>query len=145
MDSVINIWSLLDDIISCYGREIKTKLAKLGLTITDYKILYMVNHKEMPMKCISDNLSLAKGWVTDIIDNLENKNLIMRIHNADDRRVIKIRITDDGIKKYNETKQFIKEIIKDSIEDLNENEIKSFEDILNKIDNKMKKQAIKKI
>ncbi len=145
MDSVINIWSLLDDIISCYGKEIKTKLAKLGLTITDYKILYMVNHKEMPMKCISDNLSLAKGWVTDIIDNLENKNLIMRIHNADDRRVIKIRITDDGIKKYNETKQFIKEIIKESIEDLNENEIKSFEDILNKIDNKMKKQAIKKI
>ena len=105
----------------------------------------MVNHKEMPMKCISDNLSLAKGWVTDIIDNLESKNLIMRIHNADDRRVIKIRITDDGIKKYNETKQFIKEIIKESIEDLNENEIKSFEDILNKIDNKMKKQAIKKI
>ncbi len=145
MDSVINIWSLLDDIISCYGKEIKTKLAKLGLTITDYKILYMVNHKEMPMKCISDNLSLAKGWVTDIIDNLESKNLIMRIHNADDRRVIKIRITDDGIKKYNETKQFIKEIIKESIEDLNENEIKSFEDILNKIDNKMKKQAIKKI
>ena len=138
MDDVINMWSLLDDIIAGYGKDIKNKLSKIGLTITDYKILYMVKDSEKSMKCIADNLSLAKGWVTDIIDNLEEKNLIVRIHNKDDRRVIKIKITDNGMKRYNEMRQFIKDTIEYSLKELDPAEIKSFENILNKLNNKMK-------
>ncbi len=143
MDDVINIWSLLDEIIANYGKEIKNKLSKIDLNITDYKILYIVKDGEKSMKCISDRLSLAKGWVTDIIDNLEKKNLVIRIHNEDDRRVIKIRITDKGMKMYDEMRQFIKDTIKESLKNLDNNEIKSFENILNKINNKMNEEIEK--
>lgn len=143
MDDVINIWSLLDEIIANYGKEIKNKLSKIDLNITDYKILYIIKDGEKSMKCISDRLSLAKGWVTDIIDNLEKKNLVIRIHNEDDRRVIKIRITDKGMKMYDEMRQFIKDTIKESLKGLNNDEIKSFENILNKINNKMNEEVEK--
>ncbi len=141
MDDVINIWSLLDDVIAGYRRELKNKLSKIDLSITDYKVLYMVKDTEKPMKCIADSLSLAKGWVTDIIDNLEEKNLIMRVHNEDDRRVIMIKITDKGMKRYNEMRQFIKDTIENSLKELDPAEIKSFENILNKLSNKMKNQV----
>jgi len=137
MDDIIDIWSLLDELIANYGKKIKNKLSKIDLNITDYKILYIVKDCEKSMKCISDRLSLAKGWVTDIIDNLEKKNLVIRIHNEDDRRVIKIRITDKGMKMYDEMRQFIKETIKESLKNLDNDEIKSFENILNKINDKM--------
>lgn len=143
MDDIINIWSLLDELIANYGKEIKNKLSKIDLNITDYKILYIVKDCEKSMKCISDRLSLAKGWVTDIIDNLEKKNLVVRIHNEDDRRVIKIRITDKGMKMYDEMRQFIKDTIKESLKNLDNSEIKSFENILNKINNKMNEDVKK--
>jgi DNA-binding MarR family transcriptional regulator len=90
------------------------------------------------MKYLADTLSLAKGWVTDITDGLESKNLVKRVHSSQDRRVINIEITEEGLKTYHKIEEIIKGIIHDSISSLPEDDINQLAIILEKINVKLK-------
>jgi DNA-binding MarR family transcriptional regulator len=138
MEKTITIWSLLDSILSEYGSRIKENLSKFSLSMTDYKILYLVSSEPRNMKYLADTLSLAKGWVTDITDGLESKNLIKRIHSSDDRRVINIQITAGGLKTYGEIQDMIKSIIGDSISSLPQDDVDRLCNILEKMNLKLK-------
>lgn len=137
MDEIIDMWSLLDSILGKYGIRIRGKLSDLNITVSEYKIMYLIHDNIRPMKYISDKLSLAKGWVTDIIDALENKGMVERVRSSEDRRIINIKITEEGNKKYIEIQSIIKNIIKSSIAGLDSEEIVSVIRILNKIDKSM--------
>ncbi|EQB72997.1 MAG: MarR family transcriptional regulator [Ferroplasma sp. Type II] len=138
MDKTLTIWSLLDSILSEYGARIKDSLSDLSLSLTDSKILRLVSSEPKNMKYLADTLSLAKGWVTDITDGLESKNLVKRVHSSQDRRVINIEITEEGLKTYHKIEQIIKGIIYDSISSLPEDDINQLATILEKINMKLK-------
>ncbi|MCL4311163.1 MAG: MarR family winged helix-turn-helix transcriptional regulator [Candidatus Thermoplasmatota archaeon] len=138
MDKTLTIWSLLDSILSEYGVRIKDSLSDLSLSLTDSKILRLVSSEPKNMKYLADTLSLAKGWVTDITDGLESKNLVKRVHSSQDRRVINIEITEEGLKTYHKIEEIIKGIIHDSISSLPEDDINQLAIILEKINVKLK-------
>jgi len=138
MDNAIKIWSLLGSVLGEYAARIKPELSSLSLTMVDYKILHIVYSEPKNMKYLADTLSLAKGWVTDITDGLEEKNLVTRVHSIEDRRVINIEITPDGIKIYNQIKEKITTIINDSISSLPVDDIDRLSDILEKMNINLK-------
>jgi MarR family 2-MHQ and catechol resistance regulon transcriptional repressor len=138
MDKTLTIWSLLDNILSEYGARIKYSLSDLSLSLTDSRILRLVSSEPKNMKYLADRLSLAKGWVTDITDGLESKNLVKRVHSSQDRRVINIEITEEGLKTYHKIEEMIKGIIHDSISSLPEDDINQLATILEKINIKLK-------
>ncbi|MEM0140004.1 MAG: MarR family transcriptional regulator [Ferroplasma sp.] len=138
MDKIINIWSLFDSVLNKYGERIHEELSGLDISMNEYKVLYIVHDKTVPMKYIAERLALAKGWITDIIDIMEAKGMVIRSRSVEDRRIINIEITEEGKKKYAEILSIIKNIIKKSLTGLNESEIKSLSDILLKIDNVLK-------
>ena len=133
MERTITIWSMLDSILTEYSYRIKEKIGEYSLTRTDYKLLYLVSAEPRNMKYLADELSLAKGWVTDITDGLEDRNLVKRIHSNDDRRVINIQITDKGLKMFNEIQSIIKKIINESISSLPDVDVEQLCNILEKI------------
>ncbi len=140
----MEIWSLLDDIISKNGKQIKDSLNKMDLTITDYKVMRMVRKNDEPMKNIASELALANGWVTDIVDRLEKKGYLIRIHDEGDRRIVKVSLTPSGRDVSNKIKEFIKNTIENSLKNLNNDEIDSFKKILSKINNKISNEGIEK-
>ncbi|WMT51480.1 MAG: MarR family transcriptional regulator [Ferroplasma sp.] len=144
MERTITIWSLLDSILTEYGSRIKDKIGEYSLTRTDYKLLYLVSNEPRNMKYLADELSLAKGWVTDITDGLEQMGLVRRIHSNDDRRVINIQITDKGLKVFNEIQCIIKTIINDSVSSLPPEDVEQLCNILEKIDINLKSTNNKK-
>lgn len=133
MDNVIKIWSLLGSVLGEYATWIKPQLSSLSLTMVDYKILHIVHSEPRNMKYLSDTLSLAKGWVTDITDGLEEKKLVTRVHSSQDRRVINIEITPEGLKIYNEIEEKITTIINESISSLPADDIDRLSSILEKM------------
>ena len=133
MERTITIWSMLDSILTEYSYRIKEKIGEYSLTRTDYKLLYLVSAEPRNMKYLADELSLAKGWVTDITDGLEDRNLVKRIHSNDDRRVINIQITDKGLKMFNEIQSIIKKIINESISSLPDVDVEQLCNIIEKI------------
>ena len=144
MERTITIWSLLDSVLTEYGSRIKDKIGEYSLTKTDYKLLYLVSSEPRNMKYLADELSLAKGWVTDITDGLEQRSLVKRIHSNDDRRVINIQITGKGMEVFNEIQGIIKKIINESISSLPPEDVEQLCNILEKIDINLKSTNNKK-
>jgi DNA-binding MarR family transcriptional regulator len=144
MERTITIWSMLDSILTEYGSRIKDKIGEYSLTKTDYKLLYLVSSEPRNMKYLADELSLAKGWVTDITDGLEQRSLVKRIHSNDDRRVINIQITGNGLEVFNEIQGIIKKIINESISSLPPEDVEQLCNILEKIDINLKSTNNKK-
>ncbi|KJE48886.1 MULTISPECIES: MarR family winged helix-turn-helix transcriptional regulator [Acidiplasma] len=143
MDDTLEIWEYLDKILGCYIKKIKLRLEKDGLTITDYKIIYLLTKGQQPMKNIAGELSLANGWVTDIVDRLERKNLLLRKHDMNDRRIVNVELTKEGRNYYEELGLFIKNIISESLKNLNKDEIENFKLILNKISDAIGTELLK--
>src|SRR5262249_379352 len=48
------------------------------------------------MRQLAEFLTVAVNSVTSIVDNLERKGLVRRQRSADDRRVIRVELTDAG-------------------------------------------------
>ena len=144
MERTITIWSMLDSILTEYGSRIKDKIGEYSLTKTDYKLLYLVSSEPRNMKYLADELSLAKGWVTDITDGLEQRSFVKRIHSNDDRRVINIQITGKGLEVFNEIQGIIKKIINESISSLPHEDVEQLCNILEKIDINLKSTNNKK-
>ncbi|MCR9192016.1 MAG: MarR family transcriptional regulator [Gammaproteobacteria bacterium] len=68
-----------------------------GITVPQLVCLYEIYEKGvMTLSVLSKHVHLACSTLVGIIDRLEEKGLLMRTRNTEDRRVIFIEITDKG-------------------------------------------------
>ncbi|WP_019832878.1 MarR family winged helix-turn-helix transcriptional regulator [Sphingomonas sp. PR090111-T3T-6A] len=69
----------------------------LGLALSQWLTLKLINIGTI--SCIGDinrELGLTTGASTRLVDQLENRNLIVRRRGGADRRVVEIMLTDEG-------------------------------------------------
>jgi DNA-binding MarR family transcriptional regulator len=62
---------------------------------------------ELTMGELADNLLLSVSSATVIADKLEEKGLVFRRRSLDDRRVVRVGLTGDGAKSYDEFHQML--------------------------------------
>ena len=83
---------------------------KLGITRVQIMTLRFVNfNDECKTSDIAEYLCVSRPDATRIIDTLVNKGFIKRVYDKKDRRVIRLTITDEGKKAFEDIK---KELIK---------------------------------
>jgi DNA-binding MarR family transcriptional regulator len=76
-------------------------LDELDLTYPQYLVMLVLwDHDEISVKEIGDILYLDSGTLTPLLKKLEIKNLVVRIRNKNDERVVKISITEKAKKLY---------------------------------------------
>ena len=77
---------------------LKAELAQFDVTPVQYGILKCLwdNDSQTP-KQISTVLSLDGSTITGILDRMVNKELVVRIASMEDRRTIKIELTNQGL------------------------------------------------
>src|SRR5947207_9914494 len=71
-----------------------------GLTGTQYNVLRILRGAEpngLPCKGISDRMISHDPDMTRLLDRMEKRGLISRERQSDDRRVVKTRITAQGL------------------------------------------------
>lgn len=88
----------------------KASLAKFDVTPVQYSILSCL-WKESPQtpKQIAAFLELDGSTITGLLDRMEDKGLITRNPNPDDRRTLKVIITGQGLKLQKSIDEVIKE------------------------------------
>ncbi|HPZ09774.1 MAG TPA: MarR family transcriptional regulator [Candidatus Eremiobacteraeota bacterium] len=86
----------------------------------------MERNHGLKMKEIAETLSIAPSGATYIIDQLIKDNLVERYRVSEDRRVVYIRITEEGQKQIDEFKKAKRDVWKNIIEDLEERELIEF-------------------
>ena len=79
---------------------------KLGITRVQIMTLRFVSfNNECKTSDIADCLAVSRPDATRIVDTLVNKGFIKRVYDKNDRRVIRLKITKEGKKAFEDIKK----------------------------------------
>ncbi|MFS7259993.1 MarR family winged helix-turn-helix transcriptional regulator [Carnobacterium divergens] len=97
---------------------------------------------------VARKLSITVGTLTVAVNNLVKKGYVERIRSENDRRVVKLGLTKRGRLLYRLHDKFHKEMVKETVEGMNQEEIEilikglgNLHGFLDKTKNKLKEQG----
>lgn len=73
-------------------------LERFGINGPEYSIIRNLGHEELTLSELSLRLLKVNSNITLMVDRLEAKGLAKRIPDQRDRRVIRVRLTEQGLK-----------------------------------------------
>jgi DNA-binding MarR family transcriptional regulator len=118
---VENIFTIHPLISKTLGREIKAKLNLSPGVLLLVKLLY--KHEFLSMKEIGNKLMVPKSNATVLVDKLIAENMVERFYDESDRRVVNIRLTEEGKAYYQMIKQTLGQELRIRIQTLDEKKI----------------------
>lgn len=79
------------------GEFSRQQVKAYNLNITEFAVLELLYHKgDQPIQMIGKKILIASSSITYVVDKLEKKGYVQRIHCPSDRRVIYASLTDEG-------------------------------------------------
>ena len=126
--ALLNIIYTANWITSCQNESFKD----FGISQQQYNILRILRGAKEPLKVqtIKDRMLERSPNATRLMDKLCAKDLIKRLPSEQDRRVVKIEITKQGLDLLNTIPS---DLNKELIQNLNEEEAKQLSDLLDKM------------
>lgn len=90
--------------------------------------------QERNMSDTARNLKITSGTLTTAIDNLIKKGYVQRKRSVEDRRVVKIKLTDKGVEAFKVHEEFHIDLVASALHELNEEEENLLAKVLSNID-----------
>ena len=76
-------------------------LSKVGaasdLSLTQLRVLAILRDRRLRMTALADYLGLDKSTMTGLVGRAEQRGLLVRAPNADDKRAVDVLLTDGGV------------------------------------------------
>lgn len=123
-----------DDIITEIERELRylcTTIKQKGREIlTDFSITppqfealqYLINHEDITIGELSNKMFLACSTVTDLVDRMEKNQLVKRIRDEKDRRVVRLQVLERGHELINEVLHARRNYLADVLKEVGDKE-----------------------
>ncbi|ADV66565.1 MarR family winged helix-turn-helix transcriptional regulator [Deinococcus maricopensis] len=93
----VHLWLTLDRVYTILSRRIAGKLAEVGLTSPQYRVLRLLSdHGPLSPNTLAERLGVTPGNLTGILDRLESAGHLHRTREAGDRRSVRVQITPQG-------------------------------------------------
>jgi len=94
--------------LRCAGSE---RMLRAGVSMTNLHLLSMIErHGELTMSRVADLLDVSLSNATGLVDRIEERGLVERVRDPDDRRVVRVRLTESGVRQLREV-----DLIKDDM------------------------------
>ena len=94
---------LLAECLQGFERLSGESVRKCGLTAPQFDIIATLgNTPGMSYKDLGERTLITKGTMTGVIERLEQKGLVLRTRNADDKRSFFVQLTSEGEAVFNE-------------------------------------------
>ena len=137
-DNSIKIWRAFVETWKLWKRSVDSNFSSVNLDSTSYSVLRNLSENgPTTMVRMAALTNVTQGWITGIIDNLEEQGLVVRRRSKEDRRKIDLVITDSGIKRFKEARKlhldFIEQCLSGIDDSSGENLLKSLETLKNSI------------
>jgi DNA-binding MarR family transcriptional regulator len=106
--TVSSLWRSLMEL----NRQVKQMIQQMSIetriSCSSVSLIFRLEHvPSMKMNDIADYLSITVGAATSLVDKLESQGLIERIRSSEDRRIINVGLTAQGMEMLLDTrKQF---------------------------------------
>lgn len=130
----------IDYIIKKKGREI---LKDYDITGPQFNALqHLIKEGNLTVGELSKKMALSYSTITDLIDRMEKNNLVMRIKDEKDRRMVRIKVLDKGFeilqKVLNKRIEYLANKLKSFTEDEKELLVKSLEKLFSAMETNLK-------
>lgn len=107
---------------------------KFNIPHSHIKVLfYLVHNGPLPISKMAKELCISKPNMTPVIDKLVEDGLVTRDYDPTDRRVILIQATPKAIEVLKEGKEYIKEVIKEKLSPLSDEDISNLSSSLDSL------------
>jgi len=124
---------LINKLAQTIGREIDRRMVDLGLTDAQWKPLLLLQQGACTTAAdISRIACHDNGAVTRLLDRLETKGLVRRLRSAEDRRIIKLELTEEGKRIAAEVPKIITHLNNQVLTGFSQDEFLQFRDLLNR-------------
>ena len=125
------------NILNCRLKKYLAEVFKkngVNLTAEQYLVMDTLwNEGTLTQQAIAFIIQKDKNSVTQFIDNLEKKGLVMRSVAKEDRRVNNIVVTAEGMVLKDSTKQLAINAMKEMLEGISEDDLQNFVSVLKKV------------
>ncbi|WP_078545249.1 MarR family winged helix-turn-helix transcriptional regulator [Litchfieldia alkalitelluris] len=123
-------------IIKQKGREI---LSNYTITTPQFIALqWLLEDGDMTIGELSNKMFLACSTTTDLVDRMEKSNLVMRVKDPNDRRVVRIHLLEEGERIIEEVIKKRQNYLSDVLSDFSAEDTQVFEKYLSKLHREMK-------
>lgn len=113
---------------------------KFNVPHSHIKVLfYLIHHGPISISKMAKELCISKPNMTPVIDKLVEDGLVTRDYNPTDRRVILIQATPKALEVLKEGKEYIKEVIREKISPLSDEDISNLSSSLDTLLNVINK------
>ncbi|MCY1152316.1 MAG: MarR family transcriptional regulator [Sphaerochaetaceae bacterium] len=125
----------MNRMMSCFIKNVKTPISQqLNLNASQIQvILLLMKYKNQKMSDLTKHTNVVKSSMTNIIDSLEALQLVKRIRNKDDRRIVFVGLTDKGEDLANNLRKAIFHLFEQKLSYISTNERQEFIESINKI------------
>jgi DNA-binding MarR family transcriptional regulator len=122
------------DVISAHFQAINAAGVSGELSLQELKIVdYLGQRESCIMREMAEHSQVAVSTMTGIIDKLEGKDLVKRERNDEDRRIVRVQLTNKGQKVYQSNVENYLELSRRMLESLDKDEQDIYLEITRKI------------
>lgn len=119
--------------------DIEEKCLRVGdfydLSISEMHVIDSIGmNKERTMSDTAKDLKVTSGTLTTAVDNLIKKGYVERRRSVEDRRVVKIKLTEKGVDAFKLHEDFHKDLVISALQELDSNEEEVLIKVLSNID-----------
>lgn len=130
------------DINEIEQKAIRKNKAYSNMTTNDMHVIEAIGvGTGKNMSAIAKTLNVTMGTLTISVNALVKKGYVDRVRSEEDRRVVLVSLTPQGVKAYNHHKKFHDEMIQAVTENLDEKEQEVLQKALEKLNNFFKEQT----
>lgn len=118
-------------IIKEQGRQI---LSNYTITPPQFIALqWLFEHGDMTIGDLSNKMFLAFSTTTDLVDRMEKNELVKRVRDEKDRRVVRIHLLSEGERVIQEVIDKRRDYLQDVVKDFNPEQLTTFTELLSKM------------
>ena len=119
--------------------RLRDEMSKNNLSITEFSVLEVLYYQgKQTIQQIGNRILISSGSMTYVIDKLEQKGIIKRNDCREDRRVIHITLTAEGMEMMDNIMPMYQDIVDSFFVDLTGDESQLLVNFLKKVWNRVK-------
>jgi len=132
-DPKSGIGGLLSRVKAKLGEALDAELASLDISAAQYVILVNLASGVDSSSGLCKSVSYDPGAMTRMLDRLERKGLISRVRCAEDRRVARLALTDEGRAVYPQIVERAANVLNRSLRGFTVSDVKQLEGLLHRM------------
>lgn len=114
--------------------QFSQRLQDYNITRVQWTALFYIGDNEgITQRNLAQILEANESSIVRLIDRMEKENIVRREKDPSDRRITKLYLTKEGIKKREKLMPIGEKFSKDCIKDISEEDLETFKKVLDKM------------